>query len=97
MHREGYAPSSISRKLSAVRALLRFLELRHELPSNPLTLIKGPKQVKHLPSVLSVAEVETLLAQPDRSTPIGLRAPRTPGASWTQWCQGERASRDEAE
>ncbi len=73
MHREGYAASSISRKLSALRALFRFLELRRELPANPLTLIKGPKQVKHLPSVLSVDEVEELLAQPDRHTPIGLR------------------------
>jgi tyrosine recombinase XerC len=73
MHREGYAPSSIARKLSALRALFRFLELRQELTANPLTLIKGPKQIKYLPAVLSVEQVELLLAQPDRDTPVGIR------------------------
>ena len=73
MHREGYAPSSIARKLSAVRALFRFLELRRELPQNPLTLVKAPKQVGYLPTVLTVEEVELLLSQPDLDTPTGVR------------------------
>jgi len=73
MHRQGYAPSSIARKLSSIRALLRFLELRGELDRNPLALVKAPKQVKYLPSVLTVDEVERLLAQPDLSKPTGIR------------------------
>jgi integrase/recombinase XerD len=73
MNREGYATSSVSRKLSAVRSLFRFLEIQRELEQNPVSLVKAPKQVKYLPSVLTVAEVERLLEQPDSSRPIGLR------------------------
>jgi len=35
--------------------------------------LTSPRQRRHLPDVLSVAEVERLLAQPDRSTPRGQR------------------------
>lgn len=73
MHREGYAPSSIARKLSSARSFCRFLELERVLERNPLALIKAPKQVRRLPSVLTVEEVDRLLEQPDRSTPTGLR------------------------
>jgi tyrosine recombinase XerC len=73
MHREGYAPASIARKLSAIRAVVRFLELRQELTENPMTLVKAPKQVRHLPSVLTIDDVERLLAQPDLTTSIGVR------------------------
>src|SRR5579872_4337443 len=73
MNREGYAASSISRKLSAVRSLFRYLELERKLEQNPLSLVKAPKQVKYLPSVLTVEEVERLLAQPDRDAPTGVR------------------------
>jgi len=73
MHAEGYAPSSIARKLAAVRALFRFLQLNERLDRNPFLLVKPPKQVKHLPGVLTVDEVERLLAQPDVTTPTGIR------------------------
>lgn len=73
MHREGYAPSSIARKLSAARALFRYLELQGHPITNPFTLIRPPKQVRYLPHVLTVAEVDRLLAQPDRSSATGIR------------------------
>ncbi|HZT96882.1 MAG TPA: site-specific tyrosine recombinase XerD [Chloroflexota bacterium] len=73
MQKEGYAGASIARKLAAVRAFFRFLELGREIERNPLFLIKPPKGTRHLPSVLTVEEVELLLAQPDRSTPTGIR------------------------
>ena len=40
-----------------------------------------PSRSRHLPAVLSVDEMESLLAQPDRRTPVGVRdlaAPRGP-------------------
>lgn len=73
LHREGYAASSIARKLAAIRALYRFMELDGQPAGNPFLLLKPPKQLKQLPTVLSVEEVERLLAQPDLSTPVGIR------------------------
>lgn len=73
MHREGYATSSIARKLSSLRALYRYMQLRQQIHHNPFSLVVGPKQLKHLPTVLTVGEVELLLAQPDVSTPVGVR------------------------
>lgn len=73
LHREGYAASSMARKLSALRALFRFLALQGQMSGSPLALIKSPKQVKYLPEVLTVEEVELLLAQPDPRSPTGVR------------------------
>ncbi len=73
MHREGYAPASIARKLSSLRALSRYLQLRGQTGQNPFALVRPPKQMKHLPTVLTVEEVEAILAQPDVTTPTGIR------------------------
>jgi tyrosine recombinase XerC len=73
MQRDGYASSSIARKLASVRALFRFLELHGDLSSNPFLDVRPPKQTRYLPSVMTVDEVERLLNQPDTASPIGLR------------------------
>jgi tyrosine recombinase XerD len=71
--REGYAASSIARQLAALRAFYRYLELQGSMVGNPFALVTPPKQHRYLPEVLTVEEVERLLAQPDLSTPTGLR------------------------
>lgn len=73
MHGEGYAPASMARKLSALRTLLRFLLREGVLASNPLLLIPPVKGRSKLPSVLTIEEIETLIAAPDPATPLGLR------------------------
>ena len=73
MQRDGYAASSISRKLASVRALFRYMELRGELASNPFLNVKAPKQTRYLPTVMTVDEIERLLAQPDLTSSVGMR------------------------
>src|SRR5579884_637484 len=73
MYREGYAPASIARALSALRTFFRFLVREGRLAKSPLSLIPAPKNRKALPNVLSVDEIERLLAAPDTTTPFGLR------------------------
>jgi integrase/recombinase XerD len=73
MHGEGYAPTSIARKLSAARALYRYLAREGIHTEAPLLLVPAPKLGRTLPAVLSVEEIERLLAAPDRHTPLGLR------------------------
>ncbi len=73
LKRKGLSARSLARKLSALRTFFRFLELEGRLEKNPLALIESPKLPQNLPKVLTVEEVERLLAAPDTSTPQGLR------------------------
>ncbi len=73
MHGEGYAPASIGRKLSALRSLFRFLIREERVARSPLLLVPAPKKRTSLPPVLSVEEIERLLAAPKVASPLGLR------------------------
>lgn len=59
--RRGLAPSSVARKLSAVRQLYRFLYAERYRPDDPAAIIEGPKRGRSLPKTLSVADVERLM------------------------------------
>lgn len=67
------APSSIARRVVSVRSLHLFAEEEQLTAGNPAAEIVVPKQPRLLPKALSVAEVERLLAAPDRDTAVGLR------------------------
>lgn len=69
----GLAPTSMQRKLSALRALLRFLEREGVIPANPALGLRPRRARRSLPSCLSTEEVERLLAAPDPSTTAGMR------------------------
>jgi len=73
MHGEGYAPASIGRKLSALRSLFRFLVREDRVARSPLLLVPAPKKRATLPPVLTVEEIERLLAAPEGTSPLGLR------------------------
>ncbi len=69
----GLSPRSRARGLSAVRGFYRFAVLQLGIEHNPAEVLKSPKPVAALPSVLSATDVRTLLAAPDVSTCLGLR------------------------
>jgi integrase/recombinase XerD len=58
----GLKPSSTARRLSAVRQFHRFLYLEGHAAQDPTATVDGPKQARPLPKILSVAEVDRLLA-----------------------------------
>jgi integrase/recombinase XerD len=58
----GFAASSVARRLSAIRQLYRFLFAEGYLKDDPAAIIDGPKRGRPLPKVLSVAEVDRLIA-----------------------------------
>ncbi len=60
--RRRFSPTSIARRLSAIRQLYRFLYLEAHRTDNPAAAIEGPKRGRPLPKVLSVNEVDRLLA-----------------------------------
>jgi integrase/recombinase XerD len=61
--KQGLAPASVARRLSAVRQLYRFLYSEGHRGDDPAAVIEGPKRGRSLPKVLSVKQVDDLLAQ----------------------------------
>jgi integrase/recombinase XerD len=70
---QGLSSKSTGRNLSAVRMFFRFLVHEGFLDGDPSINIESPKIGASLPSVLSIAEVDSLLSQPDLKTTRGLR------------------------
>lgn len=59
--REGLAPASRARRLSAVRQLFKYLDADGLVADNPAIGAKAPKLGRPLPKILSVAEVDRLM------------------------------------
>ena len=64
---------SQSRIISSLRAFYRFLEIEGAIDANPLDGIESPKMNAALPVVLSVDEIDAILAAIDLSDPLGRR------------------------
>jgi integrase/recombinase XerD len=69
----GLAPSSIRRNVSAVRTYFRFLLGEGHVTRDPSERLDTPKRWRTLPEVLSVGEIETLLASPTLDEPLAFR------------------------
>lgn len=69
----GKSRNSVIHAVSALRKFYRYLVQTHQLTDNPMANIAAPKHAEHLPAVLTVAEVDRLLATPDTATKYGLR------------------------
>jgi integrase/recombinase XerD len=69
----GLAPSSIRRNVSAVRTYFKFLLTEGHVVSDPSERLDTPKRWRTLPDVLTVQEVERLLAAPTLDEPMAFR------------------------
>ena len=63
----GMTPSSLSRKASTLRSFFLFHIKNKSISVNPMTGIKTPKQIKKLPDIISIEEVESLCDIKDSS------------------------------
>jgi integrase/recombinase XerD len=68
-----YAATSVARQLSAIRMFHRYLIGERYCENDPTLAITLPRRAQKLPNVLDIHEVEQLLAQPEVSTPLGIR------------------------
>ncbi|MBF0108200.1 MAG: site-specific tyrosine recombinase XerD [Magnetococcales bacterium] len=73
MLQERLAPASMARKRSAAGRMFRWLAAGELRRDDPTDLLESPRRGRRLPKVLSEAEVEALLAAPDRNDVLGLR------------------------
>jgi integrase/recombinase XerD len=69
----GLAPSSIRRNISAIRTYFRFLLSDGIVVRDPSERIETPKRWRTLPDVLTVDEIERLLAAPTLDDPLAFR------------------------
>lgn len=70
---QGTKASTASRALSCMRRFYRYLLRQGKITLDPTLNIAAPRIPRHLPTTLSEAEVEMLLAAPDIHKPLGLR------------------------
>ncbi len=67
------SPSTLRRRLSALRSLLKFLRKIGRGADGDLPTASGIKLPKRLPKALSEQEIEVLMASPDLASPLGIR------------------------
>ena len=73
LHRQGHARTSVSRKLSALRAFGRYLRREGIIDIDPASLAVSPRREHKVPAHLSVDEMTRLLEMPDAEEPLGRR------------------------
>lgn len=73
LSREGLAPSSVARAVSAARGFYRFLMLDGHIKSHPAEDLDTPQKFSYLPRFLTEEEIDRLFATPDISTEAGIR------------------------
>ena len=68
-----YSPATVARKIATLRSFHKWLHKRGITSSNPMLLIRTPKQTKRLPKAMTVQDVEKLLSTPDAAETLGAR------------------------
>jgi integrase/recombinase XerD len=73
LSREGLAPTSVARAVSATRGFFKFLMLDGHIKSHPAEDLDTPQRFSYLPKFLTEDEINRLLAAPDVATEEGIR------------------------
>ncbi len=73
LHDVGIQPRSQARIISGIKSFYKFLRLSGIVSADPTRLIASPQVGKHLPEVLTVAEIDAMIACIDTSSPLGQR------------------------
>ena len=73
LSREGLAPTSIARAVSATRGFFKFLMLDGHIKSHPAEDLDTPQRFSYLPKFLTEDEINRLLVEPDTGTEEGIR------------------------
>ncbi|WP_342551763.1 tyrosine recombinase [Paenibacillus sp. FSL R7-0652] len=73
LKQDGRANATIARSIVSLRSYFHFLMRRGEIVQDPTFDVEAPKADKTPPQVLTIQEIELLLAAPDVSSPQGVR------------------------
>ncbi len=69
----GYSPATTARKIATLRSFSKWMLKRSLIDTNPMLLIRTPKQTKRLPKAITVEEIDKLLSMPDNRETLGAR------------------------
>ncbi len=69
----GYSPATTARKIATLRSFYKWMLHRELVETNPMLLIRTPKQAKRLPKAITVEQVDKLLSMPDNRQTLGAR------------------------
>jgi integrase/recombinase XerD len=69
----GLSPRSAARAVACIRGFYRFVAVEQHREASPADDLRAPRAWSSLPKFLDLDEVDRLLAQPDVSSPRGLR------------------------
>lgn len=67
------SPATQARMVSGLRSFFKYCALEQVVSADPTLLLEAPRLGKKLPTVLSFAEIEAMIAKIDASTPEGTR------------------------
>jgi integrase/recombinase XerC len=73
LNEKDYSAATLARKIATLRSFYKWADRRRLVASNPMTLIRTPRQSKRLPKAITVEQVERLLAAPDENDVLGRR------------------------
>jgi integrase/recombinase XerD len=73
LSRDGLAPTSVARTVSAARGFFKFLMIDGHITHNPAEDLDTPQRFNYLPKFLTEDEINSLLLTPDVSTEEGIR------------------------
>ena len=89
MHDVGIAPRSQARIISGLKSFFKYLKMEHYIAHNPARLIETPRLGRHLPEVLTLDEIDRMVASIDYSK---AEAPRNRAIIETLYGCGLRVS-----
>lgn len=70
---QNYSPATMARKIATLRSFYKWANKRAITATNPMTLIRTPRQSKRLPKAITIEQVELLLSAPDDRELLGAR------------------------
>ncbi|HID23175.1 MAG TPA: tyrosine recombinase XerC, partial [Planctomycetaceae bacterium] len=73
LHDQGYARTTIARRLASLRSFFKFCCREGLATSNPAKALRTPRLGRRLPHFLTTEQVAKLLEAPPANTPMGLR------------------------
>lgn len=73
LEKDGMAAATISRYIASMKGFFEYLFREHMIEEDPAFTLKPPKVEKKQPGILTIQEMEHLLAQTTEDTPKGCR------------------------
>jgi integrase/recombinase XerD len=71
--KQGFSDTTTVRCIVSIRQFFKYLLVEKIIKEDPTSQIRTPRMKKSIPGVISLEEVERVLASPDESTPEGIR------------------------